>query len=56
LARSDKPANLYEPVPGDYAAHARFDDEARTYGWERFTGQFTGRSPTGIAMRYLAAR
>jgi hypothetical protein len=34
---ADAPANLYEPVPGDYAAHGRFDDEARAYSWELFT-------------------
>ena len=25
----DAPANLFEPVPGDYAAHGRFDDQSR---------------------------
>jgi len=30
---ADAPANLYEPVPGDYSAHGRFDDEARTHSW-----------------------
>ena len=31
------PANLYEPVPGNYGAHGRFDGKARTGSWEMFT-------------------
>lgn len=26
----DRPDNLFEPVPGDYAAHGRFDDRSRS--------------------------
>ena len=26
----DRPDNLFEPVPGDFAAHGRFDDRAKT--------------------------
>jgi len=33
----DAPANLFEPVPGDYAAHGRFDDQARNRSCEMFT-------------------
>jgi short-subunit dehydrogenase len=33
----DAPANLYEPVPGDYGAHGRFDSRSRTRSWEMFT-------------------
>jgi hypothetical protein len=33
----DAPANLFEPVPGDYAAHGRFDDQARDRSCEMFT-------------------
>ena len=29
--------NLFEPVPGDFGAHGRFDDEARQHSWEMFT-------------------
>ncbi|EKS71981.1 MULTISPECIES: SDR family oxidoreductase [Caballeronia] len=29
--------NLFDPVPGDYGAHGRFDDEARSHSWEMFT-------------------
>lgn len=33
----DAPANLYEPVPGDYGAHGRFDARSRLRSWEMFT-------------------
>jgi len=33
----DAPANLYQPVPGNEAAHGRFDKVARTGSWEMFT-------------------
>ncbi|MFM0053213.1 SDR family oxidoreductase [Caballeronia grimmiae] len=29
--------NLFDPVPGDFGAHGRFDDEARRHSWEMFT-------------------
>jgi short-subunit dehydrogenase len=28
------PANLFEPVPGDFGAHGRFDSEAKPTSWE----------------------
>ena len=37
LLPADAPANLYEPVPGDYGAHGRFDSKARSGSWEMFT-------------------
>ncbi len=33
----EAPKNLFEPVPGDFSAHGRFDDEAREKSWEMFT-------------------
>ena len=33
----DAPANLFEPVPGRYGAHGRFDSQARSGSWEMFT-------------------
>ncbi|MGH6991738.1 MAG: SDR family oxidoreductase [Caulobacteraceae bacterium] len=33
----DAPANLFEPVRGDYSAHGRFDLQARERSWEMFT-------------------
>jgi NAD(P)-dependent dehydrogenase (short-subunit alcohol dehydrogenase family) len=34
----EAPGNLFDPVKGDYGAHGRFDDRARTGSWEMFTG------------------
>lgn len=36
---SDAPDNLFEPVPGDYGAHGRFDDRSRKGSWEMFTNR-----------------
>ncbi|MGA7782194.1 MAG: SDR family oxidoreductase [Paraburkholderia sp.] len=36
---SDSPGNLFEPVPGDYGAHGRFDGRSRTASWEMFTNR-----------------
>jgi hypothetical protein len=33
----DAPANLFEPVPGPYGAHGRFDARARDTSWAMFT-------------------
>ncbi len=33
----DAPENLFEPVPGNFGAHGRFDQEARPQSWEMFT-------------------
>lgn len=33
----DAPANLFAPVPGEYGAHGRFDDQARPRSSEFFT-------------------
>ncbi len=33
----DAPANLFRPVPGHYAAHGRFDAQARKRSWEVFS-------------------
>ena len=33
------PDNLFEPVPGDYGAHGRFDKRARSWSWEVFTSR-----------------
>ena len=34
---ADAPSNLFEPVPGDYGAHGRFDNRAKDVSWEMFT-------------------
>jgi short-subunit dehydrogenase len=33
------PDNLFTPVAGNYAAHGRFDSQARTRSWERFSSR-----------------
>ncbi len=39
---ADPPANLYQPVPGNQAAHGRFDRIARPDSWEMFTDRHRG--------------
>ena len=34
---ADAPANLFEPVAGNYGAHGRFDSESKRVSWEMFT-------------------
>ena len=33
----DTPANLFDPVPGNYGAHGRFDNQSKLGSWEMFT-------------------
>ena len=33
----DAPSNLFEPVPGNYGAHGRFDYRSKGRSWEMFT-------------------
>lgn len=37
LTAPNAPANLFDPVAGDYGAHGRFDDQSRDRSWEMFT-------------------
>ncbi len=37
--KPDAPDNLFEPVPGAYAAHGRFDAKAYSWSWEVFTSR-----------------
>ena len=37
LIGPNAPANLFEPVPGDYGAHGRFDFRSKSGSWEMFT-------------------
>lgn len=48
----DAPANLFEPVPGDYGAHGRFDGRSRTASWEMFTSRHRNAfwAFTGVAL------
>ena len=36
---ADAPNNLFQPVPGPYGAHGRFDARARSRSWEVFTSR-----------------
>ncbi len=36
---ADAPGNLFQPVPGSYGAHGRFDSVARSRSWEVFTSR-----------------
>lgn len=35
----NSPANLFDPVPGAYGAHGRFDDQSRNRSYEMFTNR-----------------
>jgi len=35
----DAPNNLFNPVPGPYSAHGRFDSRASSWSWEVFTSR-----------------
>jgi short-subunit dehydrogenase len=39
LLEPDSAGNLFEPVPGDYGAHGRFDSQSRTGSFEMFTNR-----------------
>ena len=34
---ANAPANLFDPVPGNYGAHGRFDNQSKLGSWEMFT-------------------
>ena len=59
---ADAPANLYEPVPGPYGAHGRFDKRRpRTGSWEMFTDRhrmavYAALAVGGIALLHKAAK
>lgn len=55
--------NLFEPVPGDYGAHGRFDSTARPASWEMFTDRhrtlfwgMAGLAGAAVLGRLLATR
>ncbi len=58
---ADAPANLFEPVPGDYGAHGRFDNRARSGSWEMFTDRhraafFTAAAVGAVAVLHQVAK
>jgi len=58
---ADAPANLFEPVPGPYGAHGRFDARSRTGSWEMFTDRhraafLAAAGVAGIAVLHQLAK
>ena len=51
----DAPANLFEPVPGPYGAHGRFDSRARSGSWEMFTDRHRSAFWAAAAIGFMAA-
>ncbi len=49
---SDRPDNLFEPVPGDYAAHGIFTDRAKAYSVQNWMN--LRRIPLGLSAAALA--
>jgi len=47
----DAPANLFEPVPGPYGAHGRFDARAGGESWEFFASRHRTALVGGAAPR-----
>lgn len=33
---ANRPGNLFDPVPGDFGVHGRFNDEAKDFSWQLF--------------------
>ena len=58
----DAPSNLYAAVPGDYAAHGRFDARARDTSWEMVTSRHrdtivvAGLVGVALGLRHLLGR
>jgi len=50
----DAPANLFEPVPGDYGAHGRFDARSKTGSWEMFTDRHRTAFWAAVAIALVA--
>ena len=50
----DAPANLFEPVPGPYGAHGRFDEQARSGSWEMFTDRHRSAFFAAAAVGFVA--
>lgn len=51
---ADAPANLFEPVPGPYGAHGRFDSRARSASWAMFTDRHKGVAWAAAVMGLVA--
>jgi short-subunit dehydrogenase len=44
---ADAPANLFETVDGDFGAHGRFDDRARSSSWQMFANRHRDEAIAG---------
>src|SRR5690606_9680668 len=51
----DRQDNLYQPVPGDHAAHGRFDDKATDHSTQLWMTTHRGRTAAGAALLPTAA-
>ncbi len=51
---ADAPANLFEPVPGPYGAHGRFDAQAALRSWEMFTDRHRTVAWAAAALGFVA--
>jgi hypothetical protein len=52
---ADAPDNLFEPVPGPYGAHGRFDQRhPRTRSWEMFTSRHRNAFWAGVLVSVAA--
>jgi short-subunit dehydrogenase len=52
---ADDPGNLFDPVPGPYGAHGRFDGLARTRSWEVFTSRHRNTMWATLALGAVVA-
>ena len=50
----DAPANLFEPVPGNYGAHGRFDSRSRGHSLEMFTDRHRTAFWAAAAIGFVA--
>ena len=53
-AAPDAPANLFQPVKGDYGAHGRFDDQSRRVSWQMYTDRHRMVFFAGLAVGLAA--
>ncbi len=53
-AESATPADLFEPVPGNFGAHGRFDSEAKSSSWEMFADRHRGAVRLAAAAGMMA--
>ncbi|MGX2031118.1 SDR family oxidoreductase [Methylocaldum gracile] len=47
---SNRPDNLFDPVPGDHGAHGRFDNRARPWSWQLWANMHRGWLAAGATL------